>query len=140
MKAHARPRSAAGAREGQGVFGTKMRSVIKHANAAGIEEVVQQQFAIGKQILAARAHAHHRAGGGHPRHRQAGCGAPAQGVDHEGARRAPGGAAGDAQAHDPSVDDFYADLVKHPKVLRVVALSGGYSRDEADALLARNHA
>ena len=39
----------------------------------------------------------------------------------------------------PSVDDFYADLVKHPKVLRVVALSGGYSRDEANALLARNH-
>jgi fructose-bisphosphate aldolase class I len=39
----------------------------------------------------------------------------------------------------PSVDDFYLDLVKHPKVLRVVALSGGYSRDEADAILARNH-
>src|SRR5206468_12352767 len=39
----------------------------------------------------------------------------------------------------PTVDDFYADLVKHPKVLRVVALSGGYSRDEANARLARNH-
>jgi fructose-bisphosphate aldolase class I len=39
----------------------------------------------------------------------------------------------------PSVDDFYADLVKHPKILRVVALSGGYSRQEANALLARNH-
>jgi fructose-bisphosphate aldolase class I len=39
----------------------------------------------------------------------------------------------------PSKDDFYADLVKHPKVLRVVALSGGYSREEANALLARNH-
>ena len=39
----------------------------------------------------------------------------------------------------PTVDDFYADLVEHPKVLRVVALSGGYSRDEANALLARNH-
>ena len=39
----------------------------------------------------------------------------------------------------PSVDDFYTDLVKHPKVLRVVALSGGYSREEANALLARNH-
>src|SRR5262249_27124035 len=38
----------------------------------------------------------------------------------------------------PSVDDFYADLVKHPKVLRVVALSGGYSREEANMLLARN--
>ena len=39
----------------------------------------------------------------------------------------------------PSVDDFYADLVKHPKVLRVVALSGGYSRDDANAKLSRNH-
>ena len=39
----------------------------------------------------------------------------------------------------PAVDDFYADLVKHPKVLRVVALSGGYTRDDANALLARNH-
>jgi fructose-bisphosphate aldolase class I len=39
----------------------------------------------------------------------------------------------------PSVDDFYADFVRHPKVLRVVALSGGYSREEANRLLARNH-
>jgi fructose-bisphosphate aldolase class I len=39
----------------------------------------------------------------------------------------------------PDVDDFYADLVSHPRVLRVVALSGGYTRDEADALLVRNH-
>lgn len=39
----------------------------------------------------------------------------------------------------PSVDDFYADLVEHPNVLRVVALSGGYSREEANGLLARNH-
>jgi fructose-bisphosphate aldolase class I len=38
----------------------------------------------------------------------------------------------------PSVDDFYADLVRHPKVLRVVALSGGYARDEANQILARN--
>ncbi len=39
----------------------------------------------------------------------------------------------------PSVDDFYADLVAHPRVLRVVALSGGYSREEADTILARQH-
>jgi len=39
----------------------------------------------------------------------------------------------------PSTDDFYAELVKHPKVLRVVALSGGYAREQANALLARNH-
>jgi len=39
----------------------------------------------------------------------------------------------------PTQDDFYADLVKHPKVLKVVALSGGYSREEGNALLRRNH-
>ena len=39
----------------------------------------------------------------------------------------------------PSTDDFYLDLVNHPRILRVVALSGGYSRQEADALLRRNH-
>ena len=39
----------------------------------------------------------------------------------------------------PTVPDFYAELIAHPKVLRVVALSGGYSRDEADRMLAENH-
>ena len=39
----------------------------------------------------------------------------------------------------PEIDDFYADLVRHPKVLRVVALSGGYTRDDANERLARNH-
>ena len=123
----------------KGVFGTKMRSVIKHANAAGIEEVVQQQFAIGKQILAAGLmpiiepevdiHA----------------------TDKQGAERLlkasitkeldalPAGQQVMLKLTIPSVDDFYAGLVKHPKVLRVVALSGGYSREEANSLLARNH-
>ena len=125
--------------KGKGVFGTKMRSVIKHANAAGIEEVVQQQFAIGKQILAAGLmpiiepevdiHA----------------------TDKQGAERLlkasitkeldalPAGQQVMLKLTIPSVDDFYADLVKHPKVLRVVALSGGYSREEANTLLSRNH-
>jgi fructose-bisphosphate aldolase, class I len=125
--------------KGKGIFGTKMRSVIKHANAAGIDEVVRQQFAVGKQILAAGLmpiiepevdiHA----------------------TDKQGAERLLKAsitkeldalAAGQQvmlKLTIPSVDDFYADLVKHPKVLRVVALSGGYSRDEANALLARNH-
>jgi fructose-bisphosphate aldolase class I len=39
----------------------------------------------------------------------------------------------------PDVDDFYAELVNHPRVVRVLALSGGYSREEANARLARNH-
>ncbi len=123
----------------KGVFGTKMRSVIKHADAKGVEDVVAQQFTIGKQILAAGLmpiiepevdiHA----------------------TDKKGAEQLLKGAITtqlEALGADqqvmlkltiPSVDDFYADLVKHPKVLRVVALSGGYPRDEANQLLARNH-
>jgi fructose-bisphosphate aldolase class I len=123
----------------KGVFGTKMRSVIKHADAKGIGDVVTQQFTIGKQILAAGLmpiiepevdiHA----------------------TDKQGAEKLlkasilqqldalPSGQQVMLKLTIPSVDDFYADLVKHPKVLRVVALSGGYSREEANALLARNH-
>jgi fructose-bisphosphate aldolase class I len=125
--------------KGKGVFGTKMRSVIKHADARGIAEVVAQQFTIGRQILGAGLmpiiepevdiHA----------------------TDKEGAERLLKAAIlehldqlGPQQQvmlklTIPSVDDFYAELVKHPKVLRVVALSGGYSREEANRRLARNH-
>ncbi|MGH8801395.1 MAG: fructose bisphosphate aldolase [Casimicrobiaceae bacterium] len=128
------------ARAGEkGVFGTKMRSVIKHAVAKGIDDVVDQQFAIGRQILAAGLvpiiepevdiHA----------------------ADKEDAERLLRIAIArqlDSLALDqrvmlkltlPSIDDFYADFVKHPKVLRVVALSGGYSRDDANRRLACNH-
>jgi fructose-bisphosphate aldolase class I len=123
----------------KGVFGTKMRSVVKHADARGIDVVADQQFAIGKQILAAGLmpiiepevdiHA----------------------TDKEGAERLLKvailrnlGTLGPQQQvmlklTIPSVDDFYVDLVRHPRVVRVVALSGGYSRDEANRLLARNH-
>ena len=123
----------------KGVFGTKMRSVIKHADQKGIGDVVAQQFTVGKQILAAGLmpiiepevdiHA----------------------TDKEGAEKLlkssilreldalPAGQQVMLKLTIPSVDDFYADLVKHPKILRVVALSGGYSREEANKLLARNH-
>ena len=123
--------------KGKGVFGTKMRSVIKHANAQGIDEVVAQQFAFGKQILGAGfmpiiepevdIHATDKKG------------AEAllkssllKQLDALGSQQVM------LKLTIPTVDDFYADLVSHPKVLRVVALSGGYSRDEANALLARN--
>ena len=123
----------------KGVFGTKMRSVIKSANAQGIDDVVAQQFTVGKQILAAGLvpiiepevdiHATDKAGAERLLKasilKQLDTLGPEQRVM--------------LKLTLPSVDDFYADLVKHPKVLRVVALSGGYSRDDANAMLARNH-
>jgi len=123
----------------KGVFGTKMRSVIKHADAKGIEDVVAQQFAFGKQILAAGLmpiiepevdiHATDKAG--------------AERLLEASLRKhldaLPAGQQVMLKLTIPSVDDFYAGLVRHPKVLRVVALSGGYARDEANQLLARNH-
>ena len=123
----------------RGVFGTKMRSVINRADAKGIESVVAQQFTIAKQILAA---------GLMPIVEPE---VSIKATDKEAAERLLKAAIlkqldtlGAQQQvmlklTIPSVDDFYADLVKHPKVLRVVALSGGYSRDEANKRLARNH-
>jgi len=125
--------------KGKGVFGTKMRSVVKHADARGIEDVVSQQFTIGKQILAAGLmpiiepevdiHASDKPGAERLLKaailKQLDALAPGQQVM--------------LKLTIPSVDDFYADLVQHPNVLRVVALSGGYSREEANKLLARNH-
>ena len=121
----------------KGVFGTKMRSVIAHADEKGVSAVVEQQFVIGNQIL------------GHglvpiiePE------------VDIHSPTKAEAEALLKAAILDqlanlgdervmlklslPSEDGFYSDLVAHPKVLRVVALSGGYARDEANARLARN--
>jgi fructose-bisphosphate aldolase class I len=123
----------------KGIFGTKMRSVINRADATGIEAVVAQQFTIAKQILAA---------GFMPIVEPE---VNIKATDKEGAERLLKAAILEqldtlgAQQQVmlkltiPSVDDFYTDLVKHPKVLRVVALSGGYSRDEANQRLARNH-
>jgi fructose-bisphosphate aldolase, class I len=122
-----------------GVFGTKMRSVIKRADAEGIDAVVAQQFAVGAQI---------RAKGLVPI------------IEPEVDINAPDKAEAEALLRDailrhletvpdgpagimlkltiPEVDDFYAPLIAHPRILRVVALSGGYPRDEANARLSRN--
>jgi fructose-bisphosphate aldolase class I len=122
----------------KGIFGTKMRSMIKSANAKGIDAVVTQQFAIGTQILAAGLmpiiepevdiHAPDKADA-----EKLLKAAILKQLDALGASRQVM-----LKLTLPSVDGFYADLVEHPAVLRVVALSGGYSRDEADALLAKN--
>jgi fructose-bisphosphate aldolase class I len=124
---------------GKGVFGTKMRSVVKLADERGIESVVEQQFGIGRQILGA---------GLVPIiEPEVDINSPSKAEAEkllESAIRArldelPAGQVVMLKLTLPSEDDFYRGLVEHPKVLRVVALSGGYARDDANARLARNH-
>jgi fructose-bisphosphate aldolase class I len=121
------------------IFGTKMRSVIKQANAAGIKAIVNQQFELAAQIIAAGLmpivepevdiHCPEKA--------------KAEGLLKaailEKLNQLPQGQMVMLKLTLPEQDNFYADFVKHPKVLRVVALSGGYSRDEANKRLRRNH-
>ncbi len=118
------------------VFGTKMRSVVKLADAAGIDAIVAQQFEVGEQILAAglvpilepEVDIHSPEKAAAEELLAAGILAHLDGVSDRVMLK----------LSLPTVDGFYGDLVAHPKVLRVVALSGGYSRAEADAILARN--
>ncbi len=122
-----------------GVFGTKMRSVIKLANSMGVDAVVDQQFEIGNRILDAglmpiiepEVDIHS------PQKQEAEDLLHTALMRHLGAL--PEGRQVMLKLTLPSTDDFYLDLVEHPRVLRVVALSGGYSRAEADALLRANH-
>ena len=120
-----------------GIFGTKMRSVIK-LPGAGLDAVVEQQFAIARQILATGL-------------------VPI--IEPEVDIRSPRKAEAEDQLNAalldgvdklddemvmlkltlPDSDNLYKQLVEHPKVLRVVALSGGYSREDACERLARNH-
>lgn len=121
-----------------GIFGTKMRSVIKQANATGIKAVVAQQFEVGRQILAAGL-------------------VPI--IEPEVDIKCPEKSEAEKilkaellaelakQPADqpimlkltlPEEDGFYTALVSHASVLRVVALSGGYSREESNARLTRN--
>lgn len=122
-----------------GIFGTKMRSVIKLANEAGIKAVVDQQFEVGRQVLAAglvpiiepEVDIH-----------------SPQKADAEVLLKAALLAALDGLDADqhvmlkvslPEADGFHAELMQHPNVLRVVALSGGYTREDANVRLFRNH-
>lgn len=119
------------------IFGTKMRSVIKEANQAGVQAVVDQQFEVGRQILAAGLmpiiepeidiHSPSKA-------------------EAEALLKAAILTAADQLGDQqvmlkltlPEQDNFYAELVDHPNILKVVALSGGYSREESNARLSRN--
>lgn len=121
------------------IFGTKMRSLIKQASASGIKEIVAQQFAIASQIIAAglvpivepEVDIH----------------CPEKARAEELLKAAILEYLNALSASQlvmlkltlPEQDDFYAEFVKHPRVLRVVALSGGYTRDTANDKLRRNH-
>ncbi len=123
----------------KGIFGTKMRSVIKFANKAGIDAVVKQQFEVGRQILAA---------GLVPIiEPEVDINSPEKSAAEDLLKAAIAAELAQQPADKPimlkltlpNTDNFYADFVKHPSVLRVVALSGGYSREDANAKLSRNN-
>jgi fructose-bisphosphate aldolase class I len=123
----------------KGIFGTKMRSVIKLANEAGVHEIVSQQFEVAGQIIAAGLvpiiepevdiHSPEKA--------------KAEGLLKaailDKLNKLPEGQLVMLKLTLPSQDDFYTEFVTHPKVVRVLALSGGYSREEGNNLLRRNH-
>lgn len=122
----------------RGVFGTKERSVIHAANRAGIDLVVTQQFRVAEHVLAAGlvpilepevdVHA--------PDKTEAEQLLKAELLRELDSLAGAGKVA--VKVTIPSVDGFYTDLIAHPRVARVVALSGGYSRDDANERLARN--
>ena len=121
------------------IFGTKMRSVINEANPAGIQAVVNQQFEVAGQIIAAGLmpivepevdiHCPEKA--------------KAEALLKETIldrlKKLPAAQLVMLKLTLPEQDNFYADFVRHPKVLKVVALSGGYSREEGNKRLRRNY-
>jgi fructose-bisphosphate aldolase, class I len=121
------------------IFGTKMRSFIKQANEAGIRNNVTQQFELGREIISADLvpilepeidiHCPEKA-----KAEQL-----LKAAILEKVNELPAGQFVMLKLTLPEQNDFYDELVKHPKVLRVVALSGGYSREEANNRLRKNH-
>ena len=123
----------------KGIFGTKMRSVIKQANAAGVKDLVAQQFEIGKRIVDA---------GLVPiiePEVDINCPDKSAAEDLLLAELLAELALLDANQQVmlkltlPEQDNFYLGCIEHPNIVRVVALSGGYSREESNARLSRNH-
>jgi fructose-bisphosphate aldolase, class I len=123
----------------KGVFGTKMRSFIKQADDGGVKAVVDQQFELALQILGAGLVPIIEPEVDIRSPQKANAEAQLKAALLDGLGQVEAGQLVMLKLSLPDIDDFYADLVAHPKVLRVVALSGGYSRDEANARLARNH-
>ncbi len=122
-----------------GVFATKMRSLIELGNPVGVEAVVAQQFEVAARILDAglvpiiepEVDIHSPEKAAAEKLLKDGLVARLDGL--------PEGREVMLKLTIPDEDDFFSDLVAHPRVLRVVALSGGYSRAEANERLARNH-
>ncbi|MBF0279708.1 MAG: fructose bisphosphate aldolase [SAR324 cluster bacterium] len=123
----------------KGIFGTKMRSVVKQSNPSGISEIVKQQFEIGLQIVAAglvpilepEVDIHCPDKKGAEVLLKAGI--------LENLNKLAEGQLVMLKLTLPEEDNFYKDCIDHPKVLKVVALSGGYSREVANAKLAKNN-
>jgi fructose-bisphosphate aldolase, class I len=121
------------------IFGTKMRSVIKQADAAGIKDIVAQQFDVARQIIAARLVPIVEP--------EVDIYCPEKAKAEEQLKAAilaaldalPAGQLVMLKLTLPEQDDLYAEFTKHPKVVRVVALSGGYTREEGNQRLRRNH-
>ena len=121
------------------VFGTKMRSVIKRANESGVRAVVDQQFDVGQQILAAGLCPIIEPEVDIKSPDKAACEALLKKAMLERLDALPEADQVMLKLTLPEEDGFYRDCIEHPKVLKVVALSGGYSREEANARLARQH-
>jgi fructose-bisphosphate aldolase class I len=121
-----------------GVFGTKMRSVIKRADPIGVQRVVDQQFAVGLRIVNAGLMPILEPEVDINASDKAEAEAMLRDALLTGLDAVPAGVKVMFKLTLPDEDGFYAALVAHPRVLRVVALSGGYARDEANARLARN--
>lgn len=123
----------------KGIFGTKERSVIKQANAAGIQAVVDQQFEVAKQVVAAGLVPIVEPEVDIKCPDKAGAEKILKAALKKGLDALPEGHLVMLKLTLPNEDNLYAEFVKHPRVLKVVALSGGYSRDDANAKLARQH-
>lgn len=122
----------------QDVFGTKMRSVIKLANEAGIEAVVAQQFAVGQQILDSGLVPIIEPEIDINSPQKAKAEALLQAALLRHLDQVPDGQQVMLKLTLPEENGFYRPCIAHPKALKVVALSGGYARDEANTRLAAN--
>jgi fructose-bisphosphate aldolase, class I len=121
------------------IFGTKMRSVIKQADAAGINEIVNQQFEIARQIITAGLVPIIEPEVDIRCPEKAKAEALLKAALLENLNELAGGHPVMLKLTLPEQDDLYADCIRHPNVVRVVALSGGYTRQEANNRLRRNH-